>query len=49
MTYLDLLEDDRGPGYSKRMNDGDSQFGDRVSEFVKEIGQDFGKQKGKKL
>ena len=47
--YLDSLEYDGGPYYSKWMDDGGSQFGDKVGELVKEIGQSVGKQKGKKL
>ena len=46
--YLDSLEYDRGSDYSKWMDDGDSQFEYRVSEFVKGISQGVGKLKGKK-
>ena len=46
--YLDSLEDDNGPDYSKQMREADSQFEERVSDVVKGIGQSFDNQEGKK-
>ena len=47
--YLDSLENDNGPDYSKQMDETDIRFEGRVSDVVKEIGQSVGDQEGKKL